>query len=329
MIEPTKPEEISPVLTDIQETAGPTEPPTKSGAKKGLIVGAIVAIIGLALLVSIFVILQVIKNDSSSGGPTPTKEGTALIIDKISAELGVNPAFHDTSAEYLENGHLVDGYYQNFFQMINPTTFTASVPKESWKYADIGTSSADMGVSGTCKTARANDGVQTKLDQALAVFTEAGYTSSMPAEFPSSQSLDCNGGYEVTNQTESCSLTTSIERNWQLAVACVPTAQANAGKARSIEKYQVSVDIFGPHGTTERPALLNGIGDIKDSKLSGYKIVGFNCGMANIYECNYAYKKGSDKWVRPTQHCESWPEGGELKKIFEGEPCTPKTPGGI
>ena len=227
--------------------------------------------------------------------------------------------------------------------------FAVKSAEQSWKYPGITENTPPRPLINDsestykgCRAAEVSDGAKAKLDQAVAIFVESGYEKKGPYSYPSYQVIDCQGGYEVSNDTNTCSVTTQLfyssdvgvnteyedKEEWSLKVGCLDTSRSQLLSEKISEYYQINNDIgdfsYLKDYPKDKAVLISQPKYLEDSAVNGYKIAEFEI----VQPPNrYVYKKGDGKWiivklpdntVDDNGACKFINANPDLKKIFEG-----------
>jgi hypothetical protein len=337
---PTEPEQVPEPETKAQsaEEIAP-KIPTKAKSRKSLFIGIGISLAVLILIISVFALVMSMRpakqSETVSGN---NSNGLDSIIAKIGDKIGVE-------AEQEEGT-----YHQAYVAPDGRQYFVAKSAEQSWKYPGITENTPPRPLINDsestykgCRAAEVSDGAKAKLDQAVAIFVESGYEKKGPYSYPSYQVIDCQGGYEVSNDTNTCSVITQLfyrsdvgvnteyedKEEWSLKVGCVDTSESKLLGEKISEYYQINNDIgdysYLKDYPKDKAVLIFQPKYIEDSAVNGYKIAEFEI----VQPPNrYVYKKGDGKWVIVKLPDSTVDDNGackfinadpELKKIFESK----------
>ncbi|MCX6805137.1 MAG: hypothetical protein NT114_00365 [Patescibacteria group bacterium] len=333
---PTEPEQVPEPETKAQsaEEIAP-KIPTKTKSRKALFIGIGISLAVLILIISVFVLVMSMRSAKQSETVTSnTSNGLDSIISKIGDKIGVEAK--------QEEGF----YHQAYMAPDGRQYFVAKSAEQSWKYPSITENTpprplikdSESTYKG-CRAAEVSDGAKAKLDQAVAIFVESGYEKKGPYSYISYDVLDCQGGYEVSNDANTCSVVTELfystdvgvntkyedKEEWSLKVGCVDASESQLLSENISEYYQINNDIgdfsYLKDYPKDKAVLIRQPKYLEDSFVNGYKIAEFELDAGGNL---FAYKKGDGKWVEVKYNggsdpCDTINADPELKKIFEGE----------
>jgi len=336
---PTEPEQAPEPEPKAQPALEPAPKiPAKAKSRKALFI--IIGIVVLLLITSVFALVMSMRSAKQSETVTSnTSNGLDSIIAKIGDKIGVEA-----------KGDEFGAYYKAYVAPDGKQYFTIdSVEqrgvKQSWKYPNITENTPPRPLINDsesrykgCRAAEVKDGAKAKLEQAVAIFVESGYEKKGPYSYPSYQTIDCRGGYEVSDYANACSVTTELfypfdvgvntkyedKEEWSLYVSCIGTSESQLLSEKISEYYQINNDIGQFSSLKDYPDKAGFIRQpkyIKDSAVNGYKIAVFELDAGGNL---FAYKKSDGKWVEVKYNGGSDPCGTinadpDLKKIFEGK----------
>ena len=333
---PTEPEQSPQPESQAQPAEEPAPNiPTNTKSRKALFIGIGIGIAVLLLIISAFAL--VMSNRAVKQPETFTIDGLDSIIAKIGDKIGVE-AKGDEYGTYYQAYVAPDG--KQYFAI--DSKFSV---KQSWKYPGITENTPPRPLINDsestykgCRAAEVKDGAKAKLDQAVAIFVESGYEKKGPYSYPSYQTIDCRGGYEVSDYANACSVTTQLfypydvgvnteyedKEEWSLYVSCIGTTESQLLSEKMSKYYQINNDIGQFSYLKDYPDKAGFIRQpkyIEDSVVNGYKIAEFELDAGGNL---FAYKKGDGKWVEVKYNggsdpCDTINADPELKKIFESK----------
>ena len=257
MPEPSKPTE--PEQAPEQETKAQSAEeiapkiPTKTKSRKALFIGIGISLAVLILIISVFALVMSMRSAKQSETVTSnTRNGLDSIITKIGDKIGVEAKQEEGT------------YHQAYVAPDGRQYFVAKSAEQSWKYPSITENTpprplikdSESTYKG-CRAAEVSDGAKAKLDQAVAIFVESGYEKKGPYSYPSYQTIDCRGGYEVSDYANACSVTTQLfypydvgvnteyedKEEWSLYVSCIGTTESQLLSEKMSKYYQINNDI--------------------------------------------------------------------------------------
>ena len=336
---PTEPEQSPEPESQAQPAEEPAPKiPTNTKSPKALFIGIGIGIAVLLLIISAFALVM---SNRAAKQPESVMSNTGNGLDSIIAKIGDKIGVEAKGDEF-------GAYYQAYVAPDGKQYFTIdSVEqrgvKQSWEYPNITENTpprplikdSESTYKG-CRAAEVSDGAKAKLDQAVAIFVESGYEKKGPYSYISYQTIDCRGGYEVSNDANTCSVTTELfypydvgvnteyedKEEWSLKVGCVETSDSQLLSEKISEYYQINNDIGQFSYLKDYPDKAGFIRQPKylfDSTVNGYKIAEFELDAGGNL---FAYKKGDGKWVDVKYNggsdpCDTINADPELKKIFE------------
>ncbi len=338
---PIEPEQVPEPETKAQsaEEIAP-KIPSKTKSRKALFIGIGISLAVLILIISVFALVMSMRSAKQSETVTSnTRNGLDSIITKIGDKIGVEAKQEEGT------------YHQAYVAPDGRQYFVAKSAEQSWKYPSITENTpprplikdSESTYKG-CRAAEVSDGAKAKLDQAVAIFVESGYEKKGPYSYISYDVLDCQGGYEVSNEANTCSVVTELfystdvgvntkyedKEEWSLKVGCVDTSESQLLSEKISEYYQINNDIgsfsylkdYPKDYPKDKAVFIRQPKYIEDSAVNGYKITELETDVGGSL---FAYKKGDGKWVKVKYDseimntCETINADPELKKIFEGK----------
>ncbi len=312
--------------------------PTNTKSRKALFIGIGIGIAVFLLIISAFALVMSNRAAKQSETVTSnTSNGLDSIITKIGDKIGVEAKQEEGT------------YHQAYMAPDGRQYFAVKSAEQSWKYPGITENTPPRPLINDsestykgCRAAEVKDGAKAKLDQAVAIFVESGYEKKGPYSYSSYDVLDCQGGYEVSNDANTCSVVTELfystdvgvntkyedKEEWSLKVGCVDASESQLLSENISEYYQINNDIgdfsYLKDYPKDKAVLIRQPKYIEDSVVNGYKIAEFEI----VQPPNrYVYKKGDGKWiivklpdntVDDNGACKFINANPDLKKIFEG-----------